>query len=79
MENAKILVVDDENTTRTLIVAGLKKAGYQVFEAQSGESGFQIARSARPHLAIVDVVMGEMGGHHLIKELRNSEFGKDML
>ena len=79
MAGEKILIVEDENTARTMIVAGLKKAGYQVFEAQSGESGYQIARSIRPHLIISDVVMDEMNGNQLIKKLRNSEFGKDML
>jgi phosphoserine phosphatase RsbU/P len=79
MAKEKILIVDDENTTRAIVADGLKKAGYQVFEAQSGESGYQIARSVRPHLVISDVVMDQMGGHQLIKKLRDSEFGKGML
>ncbi len=79
MGKEKILIVDDESTTLALVTSGLKKAGYQVFEARSGESGFQIARSIRPDLVISDVVMEEMGGHQLIKKLRESEFGKDML
>jgi sigma-B regulation protein RsbU (phosphoserine phosphatase) len=79
MAREKILIVDDDKTTRAMVMAGLEKAGYQVFEAQSGESGYQIARSVRPHLVISDVVMEQMGGHQLIKKLRESEFGKGML
>lgn len=79
MGKEKILIVEDENTTRTMIVSGLKNAGYQVFEAKSGESGYRIARSTRPDLVISDVVMAQMSGNQLIKKLRNSEFGKDIL
>jgi two-component system OmpR family response regulator len=71
--------VEDENTTRTAVAAGLKKAGYQVFEAANGASGFKLARSMRPQLVISDIVMDEMGGHQLIKKLRDSDFGKKML
>ncbi len=79
MAKEKILIVEDEATTRTMIVSGLQAAGYQVFEAQNGESGYQIARSTRPDLVISDVVMAEMDGNKLIKKLRNSDFGKNIL
>ena len=79
MGKEKILVVEDESTTRAMIVSGLEKEGYQVFEAQSGEAGYQIARSVRPNLVISDVVMAQMDGNQLIKKLRKSEFGKEIL
>ena len=79
MVKEKILIVEDENTARTMIVSGLRNAGYQVFEAKNGETGYQIARSVRPDLVISDVVMAQMDGNQLIKKLRNSEFGKNIL
>ena len=78
MPQEKILVVEDDNTTRTMVVSGLQKAGYQAFEADNGESGFRIARSIRPCLVVCDVVMAQMNGNELIKKLRDNEFGKDL-
>lgn len=75
----KILVVEDEGTTRTLLMGALEKAGYEVVQAKDGEEAYQIARIVKPDLIISDVIMPEMDGSRLIKQIRESEFGKKIL
>jgi len=74
----KILIVDDEGNMRTLLTMQLEQAGYQVFQAEDGDSGFQIAKSIQPDLIISDVLMPQMDGNQLMKKLRESEFGKNI-
>jgi len=75
----KILVVEDEATTRTLIAMELEKAGYQVFQAEDGVAGYQVAKAMKPDLIISDILMPQMDGNELMKRLRKSEFGKNVL
>lgn len=79
MGKEKILVVEDEATTRTLVVFELTKVGYQVFEAEDGVAGYQIAKAMKPDLIISDILMPQMDGNELMKKLRESEFGKNIL
>ena len=44
----KILVIDDEVMLREAIVLGLRAENFEVFEAEDGISGMQLARSVRP-------------------------------
>jgi len=75
----KILIVEDEATTRTLLALQLEKAGYQVFQAEDGVAGYQLAKTIKPDLIIADILMPQMDGNELMKKLRESEFGKNVL
>jgi len=79
VSNEKILIVEDEATTRTLIASHLGKAGYQVFQAEDGVAGYQLAKTIKPDLIISDILMPQMDGNELMKKLRESEFGKNVL
>jgi len=79
VSNEKILIVEDEATTRTLITAQLEKAGYQVFQAEDGVAGYQLAKTIKPDLIISDILMPQMDGNEFMKKIRESEFGKNVL
>lgn len=79
MAKEKILIVEDEGTSRALLTTALEKAGYQVFQSTDGEEAYQVAKAVRPDLIISDIVMPEMDGNQLIKRVRESEFGKKIL
>ena len=78
MANEKILIIEDEGTVRTMLTSKLQSVGYQVFEADDGDSGYQIAQSMRPDLIISDILMPQMDGNQLMKKLKESPFGKDI-
>lgn len=57
-----VLVVDDSPTDAHLISEILKKNGYQVITATSGEEGVAKAKSSKPDLILMDIVMPGMSG-----------------
>src|SRR5512145_1947786 len=70
MANAKILIVDDEAAILNLISAYLKPEGYEVFTAQDGSSGLQAARTYKPDLIVLDVMLPGMDGVEVLARLR---------
>lgn len=65
----EILVIDDEPEICAMIGEILELAGYQVREAHDGIEGISLCRARQPALVITDVVMPEMEGLELIREL----------
>lgn len=68
--NSKILVVDDEASVRQLVSSYLKREGYQVLEASDGEKALKIARSERPDLIILDLMIPGLDGLEVCRILR---------
>ena len=60
--DARVLVVDDEESIRKMLRVCLEGAGYAVTLAPSGEAGVVAARRAPPDLALVDLRLGGMDG-----------------
>ncbi len=71
-EAARILVVDDNETLRTLVAQVLESEGYVAIAADSGEAALEVARFSPPDLFLVDHVMPGMTGAELIRALRAS-------
>ena len=65
-----ILVVDDDESIRELMLAALETMGATVVLAEDGEEGLRVARSVRPDLAIIDLEMPRLDGARLISLLR---------
>ena len=72
MKGGAILVVEDEEQVRTLIVRVLEKRGFNVLQAENGRRALEVARTRLTDISLVitDIVMPEMGGAPLLKELR---------
>ena len=68
----KILVIDDEDGLRLMMVMALKQHGYQLCEAATGGAGVTTARTETPDLIICDVNMSPMNGYQVLKELRSN-------
>lgn len=68
-----ILVVEDDNAVRQLMVESLQALGYQVSQAADGEAGLQQLREQLPSLMITDYLMPGMTGAELVS-LANREF-----
>ena len=66
----RILVVDDEPSTRAVVVEILRRAGYQVDAADDGLAGWETLRTGRFHLLITDHRMPQVTGVELIQGLR---------
>ncbi len=75
MENSelKILLVDDEPDIIEFLSYNLKKEGYQVFTALNGKDAIVLAKKELPQLILLDVMMPELDGIEVCRELRSSK------
>lgn len=72
MAKNKILVVDDSVTVVTIIKDVLQKEGYEVEEAFDGVVALERAETWKPDLILLDIVMPEMDGYAVLKQLRRN-------
>lgn len=72
MENSqyKILIVDDEDDILEFIKYNLEKENFQVRVANNGLKGLEIADEINPDLIILDIMMPEMDGVEVCRQLR---------
>ena len=77
-KNATILVVDDDDSIRSLLHQELSDAGYIVEEAQDGKMALESIRKNRPDLIILDVMMPEINGFDVAAILKNDPHTMDI-
>lgn len=70
--SACILVVDDEPAVRGLLEYNLRKAHYRVLTAADGREALRLAREANPDLILLDLMLPEIDGLDVCRELRRS-------
>ncbi|MBF0706279.1 response regulator transcription factor [Alkalihalobacillus hwajinpoensis] len=66
----KILVVDDEISILTLLQFNLEQAGYEVVTAENGAEALEVVIEEKPNCIILDLMLPEMDGLEVCKELR---------
>jgi two-component system chemotaxis response regulator CheY len=66
----RILAVDDSVSMRQMVAFTLKSAGFDVAEAEDGQSALDLARKEKFNLVLADVNMPGMDGIELIRALR---------
>lgn len=71
--NERILVVEDDPSILRGLQLNLGMEGYTVRSAMDGETGLALARSERPDLLVVDLMLPRLGGLELIRELRKTD------
>ena len=70
MAAAKILIIDDETSIHNVLSAYLKAEGYEFKSAYDGPEGLEIARSFKPDIIVLDVMLPGMDGIELLAKLR---------
>jgi len=75
----KILVVEDDKNLRKLIKTCLSKNGYVTYEATNGIEALDIIDENYVDLIISDIMMKEMDGYELTKELREAKYDTPIL
>ena len=71
-ENAqRILVVDDESSISDLISTSLRFVGFDVRTAANGAQALQIAEEFKPHAMVLDVMLPDLNGFEVCKQIRN--------
>lgn len=70
MNNAEVLLIDDEPQIRKLLEITLESNGYKVILAENGKQGIQFAANHSPDLILLDLQLPDKSGHEVLKELR---------
>lgn len=69
----QVLVIEDEESIQTLLQFNLEKAGYEVICASDGASGLEYAKRYLPDIIILDLMLPELDGVEVCKNLRQAQ------
>ena len=66
-----VLVVDDDPNIRKMIIAALRREGYEFAEAPNGKEALEIMRAQRPDVVVLDLMMAIVSGWEVLQEREN--------
>lgn len=69
MEKSRVLIIDDEASIRSILSTLLKKCGYHVQVADSGESGLAVYAQFKPAVILLDLKMPGIDGMEVMEVL----------
>ena len=72
------MAVDDDPNALEVLAASLGEAGLDVLTATSGEEALRIVAKATPDLILLDLMMPDMNGHDLLRELKSNKETSDI-
>lgn len=74
----KILIVEDDEIMRKMLVDAFKKSGFEVAQAPEGETGLKIAFDFKPDSILLDLTMPVMDGLTMLKIIRQEDWSKNI-
>jgi len=72
----KVLVIDDDNNLRNVLVEALTASGFEPQGAANGEDGLKMALETHPDAIMLDIMMPKMDGWQVLDKLRADAWGK---
>jgi len=70
MEDCKVLILEDDESARNMLVRVIKKEGYNVLSAENGRIGMEIFAKEKPEIIVSDLKMPQMSGLEVLKEVK---------
>ena len=74
----KILIVEDEKALSDILSDRFENEGFDVFVANDGAQGLLLALEKEPDVILLDILMPEMDGLSMLRQLRTYDKGKQM-
>ena len=71
--NFTVLVVDDDPNIRRMIVAALRREGYDFLEAPNGREALDVMRAQHPDVVVLDLMMPVLSGWDVLRERADDE------
>jgi len=76
-KSKKVLVVDDDENLRMVLVDKLNTSGFDVIGEPNGKEGLAKALEWHPDVILLDILMPIMDGWEMLGKLRDDKWGKD--
>ncbi|NWL90270.1 MULTISPECIES: response regulator [unclassified Paenibacillus] len=70
MDEKKVLIVDDQNGIRILLMEVFSSEGYMTFQAPNGKIALEIVRAESPDLVLLDMKIPGMDGLEILKHIK---------
>ncbi len=70
MEKLKVLIIDDDEVTRKLLEKIIQKEGYDIFEAEGGQTGIDTFKKEKPDIVLSDLRLPDIDGLEVIHTIR---------
>ena len=75
---ARVLIVDDEPDLRNLLTFNLESAGFAVSAVGNGKDGLSATQETKPDVVILDIMLPDIAGTDVCRQLRASESSDDV-
>lgn len=69
-QKKKLLIVDDQNGIRVLLMEVFNSEGYETFQASNGRLALEIVKNKQPDLVLLDMKIPGMDGLKILKQIR---------
>lgn len=74
----KIVIADDSATVVEIVRDALTNAGYDCYEANNGAEAWKLVKKEKPDLVILDVIMPQLNGYQVLRQIRSDLSLKDV-
>jgi len=74
----KILFIEDESALQKTFGEILRQEGYEMISALDGETGLRLAKSEKPDLILLDLILPKMPGFDVLKKIKEDNETKDI-
>ncbi len=74
----KIAIIEDDASLSEMYQMKFETAGFEVRVAKDGKLGIELCRTYKPDIILLDLMMPEMTGDEMLRELRETDWGKDI-
>lgn len=70
MENKKVLIVDDQNGIRVLLMEVFSGEGYEAYQASNGKEALELVQQVTPDIVLLDMKIPGMDGLEILKQIK---------
>lgn len=74
----KVAIIEDDQAISQMYRIKFEGEGYEVETAENGRLGLELAKTMKPDIILLDLMMPEMNGDEMLTKLRATAWGKDM-
>ncbi len=74
----KVLIIEDEEMLVNMYVSKFEKDGFLTIKALNGKQGVELIEKENPDIVLLDIIMPEMDGFMVLKEIKSNPKTKDI-